>query len=175
MWAIRFLAPRRNDAKLERQSMIRGIPRKFRIKTEIVLSIALGLMPLMVGCGSNPHRIVPVRGKVAYRDGSPIKADRIVVRFVPQSSAGAKETLAAASGEVNVADGSFSGLTTHKYLDGAIVGEKKVLVQAFKKGKVAGLDLPDRAVPDKYSKAETTPLTVNVAYSGESFELLIDK
>ena len=147
----------------------------FGLRTLCWASATIGVLSLMVGCGSDPHRIVPVRGKVAYRDGSPIKADRIVVRFVPQSSAGAKETLAAATGEVNVADGSFSGVTTHKYLDGAILGEKRVLVQAFKKGKVAGLDLPDRAVPDKYSKAETTPLTVNVARSGESFELLIDK
>ena len=147
----------------------------FGLRTVCWACATIGVLSLLVGCGSDPHRIVPVHGKIAYRDGSAIKADRIVVRFVPQSSAGAKEALAAASGEVNVADGSFSGLTTHKYLDGAIVGEKKVLVQAFKKGKVAGLDLPDRAVPDKYGRAETTPLTVNVARSGESFELLIDK
>jgi len=147
----------------------------FGLRTVCWASATICVLSSMAGCsGGDPYRIVPVRGKVAYRDGSPIKADRIIVRFVPQSTPGVKETLAAATGEVNVAEGSFSGVTTHKYLDGAIVGEKKVLVQAFKKNKV-GLDLPDRVVPDKYGKAETTPLKVNVTRSGESFELLIDK
>jgi hypothetical protein len=139
--------------------------------------LAVLLAVSLAGCGGGaPFKIVPVSGKVTYSDGSLIPADRIVVTFVPQGvQASGKDAAAAARGEVNVADGTFAGLTTQKHLDGAIVGKHKVLVQALKTG-VAGVGEPTAAVPAKYAKAATTPLEVEVPPGGKkNIELLIDK
>lgn len=140
-----------------------------------LLTVLLG--GCLAGCGGGaPFKIVPVSGKVTYRDGSLIQADRIVVTFVPQGvEAAGKDAAAAATGEVNVADGTFAGLTTQKHHDGAIVGKHKVLVQALKTGP-AGVGEPIAAVPAVYAKAATTPLEVDVPSGGkDDFELLIDK
>ena len=129
------------------------------------------------GCGGGgPFDIVPVSGKVTYRDGSLLKADQVVVRFVPQDvEAAGKDAPAAAKGDVNLEDGTFAGLTTRKHNDGAIVGRHKVLVQAFKTGP-AGVGEPIGAVPARYAKAETTPLEVEVTAGGKNyFSLEIDQ
>ena len=130
----------------------------------------------LTGCGSDaPFDIVSVSGKVTYQDGSLIQADRIVVTFVPQDVTGTgKDAPASASGDVNVADGTFSGLTTQRHNDGAIVGKHKVLVQALKTGP-AGVGEPTAAVPARYAKVATTPLDVEVASGSRYFDLTIDK
>jgi len=138
--------------------------------------LLLCLAALLSGCGGGaPFDVVPVSGKVTYQDGSLIQADRIVVTFVPQDvpSAG-KDAAAAATGDVNVADGTFSGLTTQKHHDGAIIGRHKVLVQSFETGP-AGVGEPTAAVPARYAKAATTPLEVEVSSGNRYFELGIDK
>jgi hypothetical protein len=128
------------------------------------------------GCGGGaPFKIVPVSGKVTYKGGSLIPADRIVVTFVPQGVPGAgKEAATAAQGDLNVADGTFAGLTTHKHMDGAIIGKHKVTVQALKTGP-GGVGQPINVVPLVYTRAETTPLSVEVTGSGNNFPLEIDK
>ena len=137
----------------------------------------LGLFALAVllGCGGGaPFNIIPVRGKVTYTDGSLIPADRIIVKFVPQDVAAVGTAApAAAQGDVNVADGTFRGLT-HKHLDGAIVGRHKVVVQAFQTSS-AGFDEPNGAVPSPYTRAETTPLEVDVARGNRKFTLQIER
>ena len=135
----------------------------------------LGVM-LLSGCGGgDPFKIVPVSGKVAFKDGSLIKADQIVVTFLPQEAKGVgKNAPLAAQGNVNVADGTFAGLTTHRHLDGAIVGKHKVTVQALKMGP-GGVGLPTDAVPLRYTRPETTPLTCEVTGSGNTITLEIDK
>jgi len=151
--------------------------RSFRSGPSARLPLVLLLAGCLTGCGGGaPFEIVPVSGKVTYRDGSLIQADQIVVTFVPQGvEAAGKESAAAATGEVNVADGTFAGLTTQKHHDGAIVGKHKVLVRALKTGP-AGVGEPTDAVPAKYAKATTTPLEVDVPSGGTSdVELLIDK
>jgi len=138
-------------------------------------ALLLCLAASLSGCGGAPFDIVPVSGKVAYQDGSLIQADRIVVTFVPQGvPAAGRDAAASATGDVNVADGTFSGLTTQKHHDGAIVGRHKVLVQALKTGP-AGVGEPTAAVPARYAKAATTPLEVEVSSGNRYFELSIDK
>jgi hypothetical protein len=138
----------------------------------LLIVLAAGLS----GCGGGePFKIVPVSGKVTYKDGSLIPADRIVVTFVPQGVQGAgKEAATAAQGDLNVADGTFAGLTTHKHMDGAIIGKHKVTVQALKTGP-GGVGQPIQAVPIAYTRAETTPLSVEVTGSGNVFPLEIEK
>jgi hypothetical protein len=137
--------------------------------------LAFGLL-LVAGCGSDtPFKIVPVHGTVKFKDGSLIQADQVVVTFYPQEVAGAgKNTATAAMGDVNVADGTVAGLTTHRNLDGAVVGKHKVTVQALKKGP-GGVGMPIGAVPSRYARVETTPLTVDVTGSGSTFTLEIEK
>jgi hypothetical protein len=137
--------------------------------------LALGVICTLAGCGGAPFAIKPVSGKVTYKDGSLIRADRIVITFVPQDvKAAGKNVAAAAKGDVNVADGTFAGLTTQKHNDGAIVGKHKVLVQAFKTGP-AGVGEPIAAVPAIYAKAATTPLEQEVTTGSNHFEILIEK
>ena len=138
--------------------------------------LALGAICAVVGCGGGaPFTIEPVTGKVTYNDGSLIQADRIVVTFVPQGvKAAGRDVAAAATGDVNVSDGAFAGLTTQKHHDGAIVGKHKVLVQAFKTGP-AGVGEPIAAVPAIYAKAATTPLEEEVTNGTNHFEIKIEK
>jgi hypothetical protein len=137
--------------------------------------LVLGAICALAGCGGAPFTIEPVSGKVTYKDGSLIRADRIVVTLVPQGvKAAGKDVAAAARGDVNVLDGTFAGLTTQKHHDGAIVGKHKVLVQAFKTGP-AGVGEPIAAVPAIYAKAATTPLEEEVTTGTNYFEITIEK
>lgn len=129
------------------------------------------------GCGGGaPFKFVPVHGKVTYRDGALIQADRIVVTFTPQGATSVgKESAPSAIGEVNPADGTFNGLTSQTHLDGAVPGKHKVVVLALKKGP-GGIEEPIRGWPAKYTKPSTTPLEVEVTSGGKNyFELQIDK
>jgi hypothetical protein len=128
----------------------------------------------IAGCGGEPFKLVPVAGKVTYADGSLIPGDQILIRFVPEPpAADAKLVPPAATGEVNPQDGTFEGLTTHKYLDGVVPGTHKVTVVAMKTGPDGTL-APSRAVPEKYQDAATTPLTWEVV-AGKSAEFKIEK
>lgn len=136
----------------------------------------LAMICTMLGCGSSaPFPIEPVSGKVTYTDGTLIRANRIVVQFIPQGvDAVGKDKAAAAMGDVNVADGTFAGLTTKNHNDGAIVGKHKVTVQAFRTG-AGGIDEPIATVSAVYAKAKTTPLEEEVTTSTNYFEIKIEK
>jgi len=155
----------------------------FRGKSNLPAALAPGSLVLLVlfvlvmGCGRGaPFKFVPVHGKVTYRDGSLIQADRIVVTFTPQGqTAVGKDSAPSATGEVNPADGTFNGLTSQTHLDGVVPGKHKVAVIALKKGP-GGIEEPIRGWPAKYMKPSTTPLEVEVTSGGKNyFELQIDK
>lgn len=139
-------------------------------------ALAVLVAASLAGCGGGaPFKMAPVRGTVTYKGGGRIPADRIVVTFVPQGvQDSGKEAPASAQGDVNVADGTFSGLTTQTHHDGAIVGKHKVLVQAMKTGP-AGVGEPTAAVPARYAKAATTPLEVEVKPGSNEFRLEIEQ
>jgi hypothetical protein len=132
---------------------------------------------LVVGCGeSGPFDLVPVHGTVTYSDGSPIKSDQLVVKFVPQAiHKQGRVAPRGASTYVDLADGTFSKLTTWKDGDGVIVGRHKVVVIAlFGAGPNAGS--PTKVVPTRYHRADTTPLEVEVTAGGENdFSLKIER
>jgi hypothetical protein len=126
------------------------------------------------GCGGEPFSLVPVAGKVTYTDGSLIPGDQILVRFIPEQTPTSGATVApAALGEVNPQNGTFEGVTTHKYCDGTVPGTHKVTVVALKNGP-DGIPVPSKAVPEKYQNVESTPLRWEVV-AGKPAELKIEK
>jgi len=120
------------------------------------------VMLVIGGCGHRePFEYVKVSGKVRYEDGSLIPAGRLVVRFISQTQTGDRKIIARpGDGEVNVKTGEFRSVTSHNAGDGIVAGEHKVLIMAG-----------GSAVPDEYTKPETTPLTANSSDSPFDFKI----
>lgn len=131
-------------------------------------AFCLGLALSLTGCGgSGPFTVAPVAGKVSYEDGTLIPADRLVIRFIPQDiKAVGKDVPSAALGEVNPADGTFPGVTTVTFQDGAIPGKHKVIVEAFKNGP-GGNPMPSDSVPERYRSEKTTTLIQEIPSGGK--------
>ena len=133
--------------------------------------LGIGLATV-AGCGGGPpYKTAKISGKVAYEDGTPIKAASIRLQFVSQAEPiDLKTRPKDGTAEVN-AEGAFDSVSTWKPGDGAILGEHKVCVLAFdEKGKFSP------AVPAIYRNPNTTPLEVTVSGSGmEPAELTIKK
>ena len=128
------------------------------------------------GCNSDmPFDLVPVHGKVTYEDGSLIPADSILVNFNPISS-GPKAKIAPPGGQtsVNVQDGTFSAVSSHRANDGLAVGRHKVVIVAFKKG-TGGNPAPSNVVPAIYRNESTTPLEIEVDSPNQVLELKVSK
>ncbi len=128
------------------------------------------------GCNSNnPFEIVPVHGKLTYEDGSLVKADSILITFNPIRSE-VKSKIAPPGGQtnVNVQDGTFATVTSHRKDDGLAVGRHKVVVVSFKKGP-GGNPVPTTAIPPVYRKESSTPLEVEIKSSDQFLELKVSK
>jgi hypothetical protein len=138
--------------------------------------IAGTLFASTAGCGSKvPFDIVPVHGKVTYEDGSRIDADSILLTFNPVAS-GEKGKAVAPGGQtsVNVQDGTFSAVSSHRANDGVAVGKHKVVIVSFKKG-ANGSTAPSPAVPAIYRKESSTPLEIEVNSSDQFLDLKVKK
>jgi hypothetical protein len=123
------------------------------------------------GCGGSdvPYEMVPVEGRVTYDDGSTISAARMEVILQPQNPpANPDVPPRAARGEVNVADGTFSTVSTYEYGDGAIVGQHKVQLISYDQS-----DAITDAIPEIYRNLDTTPLTVKVESGGSQLDLKV--
>lgn len=141
---------------------------RFPCVTSLRMALGLTIAAGLTGCGgSAPFAIAPVSGKVTFDDGSLIPGDRIVIRLIPEDvkSVG-KDVPAAAMGDLNPADGTFAGLTTLKFQDGAIPGKHKVVIEAFTKD-AGGNPAPSDAIPEKYRSATTTTLTQEIPSGGK--------
>jgi len=138
--------------------------------------VGLGFIAGVCGCGSKvPFSIVPVHGKVMYEDGSLISADSILVTFNPILS-GEKGKITAPGGQtsVNIQDGTFSAVSSHRANDGLAIGRHKVVVVSFKKGS-DGKSGPSAAVPAVYRETSSTPLEINVESPDQFLDLKISK
>lgn len=122
----------------------------------------IGLLAV-AGCGSSePFSQVPITGTVTYEDGSLIPAEQIRVTFYPQAQPkDAKTHPRPGTASVNVADGSFKEVTSHKFNDGVVAGLQKVTVQTFDSA-----DMPTDLLPAEYNDVHTTPLTYDTASGG---------
>lgn len=130
-----------------------------------------GMFLITLGCrSSDPFSYVKVSGKVSFEDGSQIKAHRITVTFVPQMEP-VEGLFYPRSGraEVNVDDGTFHTVTSHKYGDGIVRGKHKVLIHTYDEQ-----NNPTDLVALAFSSASTTPLLVDTAETTQ-FHLVIAK
>jgi hypothetical protein len=105
------------------------------------------------GCDDRPAT-AQVRGRVMYRDGSVPQSEVCVVRFEPtaDSKAPIKKV---ASGEIE-RDGSFE-MHTRKFGDGVFLGNYAVTFSVWK-----DRETPESLIAEKYTKARTTPYTIQV-------------
>jgi hypothetical protein len=147
-----------------------------KLRFSSALIAGLSIFAITTGCGSSvPFDFVPVHGKVTYDDGSLIEADSILVTFNP-IAAEEKGRMVPPGGQtnVNVTDGTFSAVSSHRKDDGVAVGRHKVVVVAFKKGP-NGMPVPTPAVPAAYRKESSTPLEIEVDSNNQFLDLKISR
>ena len=133
--------------------------------------ILFGMLLITVGCGSSdPFSYVKVSGKVSYEDGSPIRAHRVTLTFVPQMGP-VEGRFYPRSGwaEANVDDGTFHTVTSHKYGDGIVRGKHKVLVHTYDEQ-----NQPMELVAPAFSDIISTPLLVDTVDTTE-FHFVVEK
>jgi len=117
----------------------------------------LGLF--LAGCSKSEEELVPVTGTVLV-DGKPAAGAAVVLHPIDGSGNGTHPL-----GQVDAA-GHFQ-LTTVRSGDGAAPGPYKVTLTWYVSGPVKrgveGEEAPARnLIPDKYARAETTPLTATI-------------
>lgn len=139
------------------------------------LSTCLATIALLAwGCSDegNPFPMAAVSGKVTYADGSPIQAEYVIVRFIPDGIAPVGQKWPKpAEGKLHP-DGSFSEVSTFRFGDGAIVGRHKVIVEPYHQ---EGSPLPE-AVPAQYRDPTQTPWRVEVTRDGPNqFHFKVEK
>ncbi len=125
-------------------------------------SICLPLLAALAGCGSSPsgdrQPVYPATGKLVY-DGRPL-AGAFVVLHPKGAAAGHVVPRPHAQA---AADGSFT-LTSYESSDGAPAGNYTVTVELRPLVKHGGdVTAGPNTLPPKYSRAETSPLTVQIA------------
>jgi hypothetical protein len=132
--------------------------------------LALGSL-LAAGCGSRePFALVKVSGRITYEDGTLIPAEGNCVRlvFYPQTPPRDSSTYPRpATADVDLRDGTFSVVTTHRWGDGLTVGRHKVVLC------MAVLSAVPKGVPAEYNDMIKTPLEVDT--SKAPFHLKIRK
>jgi hypothetical protein len=146
------------------------------VRFSSALIVMLSICATISGCGASvPFSIVPVHGKVAYEDGSLIPADSMLITFNPIRS-GEKGKIVPPGGQtqVNVQDGTFSAVSSHRANDGVAIGRHKVVVVSFKKGP-NGNSVPSEAVPAVYRNESSTPLEIDVESNDQFLDLKVSK
>jgi hypothetical protein len=124
----------------------------------------------LAGCASeNPFDQVKVSGTLTYNDGTLIPANMIILKFEPLAAPlNTKTHPPSGMSYVNVSDGTFDVVTSHKYADGLVRGKHRVLVSATTESGDS-----TKLVPDDYVDSDRTPLVVDTAES--PFRLLVRK
>ena len=90
------------------------------------------LLAGVAGCGeTNPFEMTPVSGKITYEDNTLIPAVRIRVDFLPQGESIGKIPPKPGKADVDVTDGTFTHVTTHKFNDGLIGGRHRVTAVSY--------------------------------------------
>jgi hypothetical protein len=124
---------------------------------------------MSTGCSRDPYAYAKVSGKITYDDGTLIPASQIIITFVPQTNPkDAKTYPPRGIAQVNVADGTFDSVASHRYNDGIVRGRHKVTVVALDQAR-----MPAKTVLPEYGDPTQSPLTVDTANS--PFDLKIRK
>ena len=106
-----------------------------RVRSCVSIALAILLPFGVVGCGrsSNPFEMIPVSGKIATEDGSPIAAVEVQLRFEPQMKAthGSIRPKIGTADVIDVGMGNFSEASTQQPGDGLIAGKHVVRAYAY--------------------------------------------
>jgi major membrane immunogen (membrane-anchored lipoprotein) len=107
-----------------------------------------------VGCGSDQVITYPVKGRVVFQDGSPVRTGTVELE--------SKQFGTTATGSINH-DGTFV-LGTYTANDGAADGQHNAIVVQIiiNDGSIKHTIDHGVAVPSRYGDYDTSPLTVSV-------------
>jgi len=107
-----------------------------------------------VGCGSDQVTTYPVKGRIVFQDGSPVRTGTVELE--------SKQFDTTATGSINH-DGTFL-LGTYTPNDGAAEGQHNVIVvqMIINDGSIKHTVDHGLAVPPRYGDYDTSPLTVRV-------------
>jgi hypothetical protein len=143
----------------------RGVLRAFGSVSPVTLLV------LLAGCSHTPYDIVPIHGKVTYKDGTLIPAKSVLVWFHPQVDP-VKPNVHPRPGiaELNPEDGTFALVSTCEHGDGVVLGPHKVTVKVSDESPTGA-----GAVPRIYADPATTPLKIEVTRRNQEVVLEIDK
>ncbi len=149
--------------------MIRLVVDRGRNDSFMICSVQcwLAVLVLFMGfslSGCNRPATAQVSGKVLYKDGTVPKGGVRTIQFQPMADTKA-EIRKAASGEIQP-DGSFK-VYTRKPGDGIFLGKYAVTFSVWK-----GPMDPVSLVANKYTKAATTPIVVEI--DGDRDDLMFE-
>ena len=113
--------------------------------------LAFLVLATVLGCSNEPFPMVEVSGRMTYEDGTPIQGGRIRLRFESLTPPLDEKTHPRPGVAYLNEDGTFEEVTTHKYADGIVRGDHRVVVEI--EGESSG-------VPEVY-KTTQTPLLIN--------------
>jgi len=123
-------------------------------------SLAMGLLLLGAGCGSDRPATYPVRGRVVFSNGQPVKLGTVELL--------SKDHRINATGTIQ-ADGSFE-LGTFSSRDGACAGEHSVIVMQMIVTEGLQKHQNDHGLPVDlvFSSYTTSPLKASIQPEGDN-------
>ena len=128
------------------------------------LLVALLILAGAAGCGSGRH---PVSGRVVYEDGSPVEEGSVV------GETGEGKAKVMAQGNIQP-DGSFQWGTA-KPGDGAAPGKYRVVVLPRALGDAETAQGMQPAVDAKYTKYDTSGITIDVKEGKNELPITVTK
>ena len=169
------------------RSGFRDWPQSAPFACRITVAALAATVAFATGCGSDePFPIVKVTGKITYTDGSLIPANGIVLVFFPQVPPLDDKTYPRHGlADVNVEDGTFDTVATHRYGDGLTAGKNKVMLRVSGGGSTEQrpevptdgeslfTESTSQLVPSEYLTVQTTPLAVDT--KDNPLTLLVEK
>ena len=129
--------------------------------------VTLGCLALVAGCSNDRLPTYPVRGRVVFSDGEPVKTGTVEFQSV--------EHALNARGQI-ARDGTFR-LGTYTSTDGAVAGTHRVIVIQF----LAMDSTPDvqhdhgDPVDLRYASYDSSDLEAEVATGGNELELVVER
>jgi hypothetical protein len=123
----------------------------------------------LAGCGGGP-KLYPVRGKVVYPDGSPMKGGAVMFEPVDNTMN------VMSKGMINKENGTFV-LGTYKEGDGAMEGRYRVLVRGGQNHPRSAVEDPELIgqIHPRFLSFETSGLEFTVEPKKNEFVLTVEK
>lgn len=121
-------------------------------------------LALAAGCGSG--NTSPVRGKVVFKDGTPLTSGQVVFKPVDE------KVQVSARGDIEK-DGSFT-LGTYKDGDGAVPGKYLALINPPPRPKKREKAIGRPIIDPRFTNYETSGLEFDVTQSKNDFTIVVE-